>query len=276
MNQQRFPDLSLSTWRGTRDSLHRYSRLLGAIRHGSSPRQRQWAHITLRVVPEGLITTPMPFDRGTFGLRLDLIHHQLRILTSAGENLDLPLKGQSLADFYSEVRAAFEGLEIPWGVDSAQFLDESAGEWDREAVSRYRRALAEIDTVFKTFKGEHREETSPVQLFPHHFDLALSWFSGRKVTGQDPENEDWANEQMTLGYATGDDSIPEPYFYATAYPEPEGFVGSTLPERADWNEAGFSGAVLPYAVLVGNEQSVELLAEFLEKTHEAGASRMVG
>ncbi|MGB5295037.1 MAG: DUF5996 family protein [Thermoanaerobaculia bacterium] len=276
MSESEFQDLSLAAWRGTRDTLQGYSRLLGAIRLSSSPRQRQWAHVTLRVVPEGFITTPMPSDRGTFGLRLDLVHNKLRILTSAGQSLGLRLEGQSLASLYSEVMTALKGLEVPLQIDAQQFSDDSRGEWDLEAIGRYRRAVAEIDAAFKVFKGEHRQETSPVQLFPHHFDLALSWFSGRQVPDQDPSNEEWSDEQMTFGFLTGDEAIAEPYFYATAYPEPKGYVGSDLPERAYWNEAGFSGAVLPYSALVQADQPVRLLSEFLRQAHKAGASRMSG
>ena len=276
MTESGFADLSLSTWRGTRDTLQGYSRLLGAIRHSSSHRQRQWAHVTLQVVPEGFITTPIPSGSGTFGLRLDLVHHKLRILTSGGQNLELPLEGQSLARFYSEVMGALKGLEVGTEVDAEPFSETSPSEWDREAIGRYRQALVQVDTVFKAFKGEHREETTPVQLFPHHFDLALSWFSGRQVLGQEGKDEGWSDEQMTFGFVTGDEAIAEPYLYATAYPEAEGYVGSDLPERAYWNEVGFSGAVLPYSALVQANQPVRLLAEFLRQTHEAGASRMSG
>ena len=276
MNERPFPAMSLPEWKATKDTLQGYCRVLGAIRRSSSLRQRHWSHVTLYVVPEGLITTPIPSERGTFGLRLDLVHHKLRILTSEGKSLELSLKGQSLASFSGEVMAALDGLEIGMDLDIEPFSDDSLREWDRDAIARYRKALVEIDAVFKAFKGSLRQETSPVQLFPHHFDLALSWFSGRQVPGQDPANEDWSNEQMTFGFSTGDESVPEPYFYATAYPEPEGFVGSTLPEKAYWNELGFSGAVLPYAALVETEHPHRLLTEFLEKAHQAGASRMVG
>lgn len=276
MTEPHFPDLSLATWRGTRDTLQGYSRLLGDIRRSSSPRQRHWAHVTLQLVPEGLITTPVPCSDGTFGLRLDLVHHKLRILTSEGQGLELPLEGQSLARFYSEVMAALEPLGVRPSVDAEPFSNSSPGEWDREAIERFRRALVEIDAVFKAFKGDQRQETSPVHLFPHHFDLALSWFSGRQVPGQEAKGEEWSDEQMTFGFATGDEVIPEPYFYATAYPEPEGFVSSRLPDRAYWNQAGFSGAMLPYSALEQVDEPHQLLAEFLRQSHEAGASRMVG
>jgi hypothetical protein len=276
MSRAEFPSLTLSEWQGTRDSLQGYCRVLSEIRRESSPRQRHWSQVSLRVVPEGLITTPIPSSSGTFGLRLDLVHHKLRILTSGGQSLELPIAGQSLEQFHSEVMAALKGLGVASEVEAEPFSDPSPGEWDSAVISRYRQALVQIDAVFKEFKGELRQETSPVQLFPHHFDLALTWFSGRQVPGQEAKGEEWSDEQMTFGFVTGDDAVAEPYFYATAYPEPEGFVGSPLPEGAYWNEVGFSGAVLPYAALEQVDEPLQLLAEFLRRAHEAGASRMTG
>ena len=274
MTNMELPDLSLSRWLGTRDTLHGYCRLLGAIRRSSSPRQRHWAHVTLRVVPEGFITTPMPCRGGTFGLRLDLIHHRLRILTSGGQSLELPVEGQSLSRFHSEVMTALKALEVQLEVEPDRFSDTSPGEWDREAIDRYRQALIQIDAIFKAFKGEQRQETSPVQLFPHHFDLALSWFSGRTVPGEEAKREEWSDEQMTFGFVSGDETVAEPYFYATAYPEPAGFVGSPLPAGAYWNEPGFSGAVLLYATLRQAAEPQQFLLEYLRMAHEAGSSRM--
>ncbi len=276
MTESSFADLSLSTWRPTRDTLQGYSRLLGAIRRASSPRQRHWGHVSLLVAPEGLTTTPIPSDTGTFGLRLDLVDHKLQLLTSGGQSRERPLEGQSLARFTAETMAALKELDIQPKVDAEPFSDTSVGEWDRDAIARYWRALVQVDTVYKAFKGAQRQETTSVQLFPHHFDLAVSWFSGRLVPDQDPNDEEWSDEQMTFGFVTGDEGIEEPYFYATAYPEPEGFVGSQLPEEAYWNPTGFSGAVLPYAALEGSGQPRQLLSEFLRLAQEAGASRMTG
>lgn len=274
MSRSEFPSLTLSEWQETRDTLQGYCRLMSAIRRSSCPRQRHWSHVSLRVVPEGLITTPIPSSSGTFGLRLDLVHHKLRILSSAGQSLDLPVEGQSLARLHSEVMGALKGLEVGSEVEAEPFSDSSSGEWDSAALTRYRQALVQIDAVFKAFKGEQRQETSPVQLFPHHFDLAFAWFSGRQAPGQEEKGEDWSDERMTFGFVTGDEAVAEPYFYATAYPEPEGFVGSPLPESAYWNEAGFSGALLPYAALEQADEARQLLAEFLRRAHQAGASRM--
>ena len=49
------------------------------------------------------------------------------------------------------------------------------------------------------------------------------------VTLRFPADEESADEQMNLGFVTGDERIPDSYFYATAYPQPERFTEQPLP-----------------------------------------------
>jgi hypothetical protein len=113
-----------------------------------------------------------------------------------------------------------------------------------------------------------------VQLWPHHLDLALLWFSGRLAPGQDPANEEYADEQMNFGFSRGDDGIPESYFYATAYPTPASLTDITLPGDAYWHTEGFTGAILPYQALVEADAPAEALLTYLRTVQQAGASLM--
>jgi len=269
-----YPKLSLTDWRRTRDTLHGYCKLLGGVRRSSSPRQRHWSHVTLQVAAEGLTTTPVPAHAAVFELRLDLVGHRLQIAGSRGEVPGVEITGQSTSDFLEAIVSGLSDLGLTVDPDFADFADEQPGEWDRAAIERFWSGLVQIDSVFKAFKGGQRLETSPVQLFPHHLDLALSWYSGRLVPDQDPQDEDAADEQMTFGFSTGDNTIADPYFYATAYPEPPGFVGSDLPAEGYWQQDGFSGAVLTYSELVTAQEPDILLRRFLDMAHDGGASRM--
>lgn len=269
-----YPDLTLAGWLGTRDTLQRYCRLLGGIRRSLSARQRHWSHVSLHVVAEGLSTTPTPVGDSALELRLDLVGHRLQIVNSQQGVQYLELSGQSSADLLAEMTSGTADLELLVGLELTNVVDETPGEWDRAAIQRFWSALVQIDSVFKTFKGQLRQETSPVQFFPHHLDLAMSWYSGRLIPDQDPADEGAADEQMTFGFSTGDATIADPYFYATAYPEPKEFTKSQLPTSAYWQQTGFSGAVLPYAALVENRGANEELGRFLEQAHTAGASRM--
>src|SRR6266508_4009004 len=58
-------------------------------------------------------------------------------------------------------------------------LDSKHGSWDREAIMRLWRILDWSDSVFEEFSGWFNGKISPVHLFWHSFDLAVTRFSGR-------------------------------------------------------------------------------------------------
>lgn len=276
MSTDKLPSLALEEWRPTRDAIHQYARLLGKIRAALTPRQKHWWHITLHAAATGLTTTPIPFSDRTFELLLDLVNHRLVAVSSDGANWTLPLHDQSIASVCENTLAALSGMGINIDIDRSPFNNESPAIYDREAIARFWRAVPLIDSTLKKFKGTLREETSPVQVFPHHFDLSLNWFSGQLVPGEDPADEESADAQMNFGFSTGDDGIAEPYFYITAYPQPADFTAIKLPPPAVWHTESFSGAVLKYADLRQTSNPLDRLFRFLTAVQQAGSSLMPG
>ncbi|MBE2224464.1 MAG: hypothetical protein IAF02_23185 [Anaerolineae bacterium] len=270
MTQLTFPPLSLERWLPTRDTIHSYAQVIGKVRRTLSPPQKHWWHCSLHTTATGLTTTPIFVNNLVIELQLDFCEHRLLISTNQGERLEIPLEGQSPAEFCTEVCDALASWEIYPDSSLLKFADDIEGRYDTTAVATFWTAFSQIDAIFKTFKASLREETSPVQLWPHHFDLALLWLSGRLIPGQDPANAEYADEQMNFGFVTGDGGIPEPYFYATAYPVPAQFTESALPGDAYWHTEGWTGAVLPYSALVDAANPQEKLLTFLRTAHQAG------
>jgi hypothetical protein len=274
MTQNGFPPLALADWRATRDTLHGYARVLGAIRGALTPKQKHWWHIGLRVAPNGLTTTEIPVGDSRFELRLDLTTHRLVIQADRARLSDIPLGGQSSAALGEQIVSTLEDLGIRPDLDNTRLGDAAPAHYDRLAVERFWRALSRIDAALKRFRENFGTNASPVQLWPHHFDLAVVWFSGRRVPGTDPADEEASEEQMNFGFSTGDADISDPYFYVTAYPLPGPLVKTKLPPGADWHTQGWTGAVLPYAALTKMEQSEEKLLGFLQHVHGAGSLLM--
>lgn len=269
-----FPALPLDEWRATRDTIRLYSKITSRIRRALAPREKHWFHISLSVAAAGLTTTPIPAGDVVFELLLDFASHELALATSRGERWHMPLRGQSVAELGGALMAALANMGIHPEVDPGKISDTTPGAYDAPAVERFWRALSRIDAVFKRFKGGLRGETSPVQLWPDHFDLAMLWFSGRLVPGYDPSNEEFADEQMNFGFVTGDAGIPKPYYYVTAYPLPAGLAETALPAGAYWHNQGWQGAVLLHRALVDVDDPEEKLLDFLSAVHRAGASFM--
>lgn len=273
MNKLDFPPLRLADWRATRDALHDYARVLGYFRRELTPPQKHWWHITLRVSARGLTTTPMPGGAGAVELTLSPIDRRVDVASSGGATASIPLASQSAYDLGAAIADALDELGVSAPTPSASFNTKSH-DYDPAAAARFWSALASVDLVFKEFKGRLREESGPVQIFPHHFDLSLNWFSGRRVPGVDPADADNADEQMNFGFVTGDASIAEAYFYATAYPTPDGLTKAELPDGAYWQTEGFTGAVLPYAMIAESDDGRARLLAFLEAAQRAGADSM--
>ena len=272
-----FPNLKLSDWETTRNSLQKLSQIIGAIRQNLNPRMKHWMHINLRPDVRGL-TTPMIPVTGEqafgFKIQLDLRSHQCQIITSRGENLTHDLKGQSIHSFYHFLKRDLEKLGIDASLNSDEFSDETVLDYDHEAVHRYQQALVQVAMIFEEFKAGLREETSTINLWPHHFDLAFLWFSGRLVPDTDPEDEENADEQMSFGFSTGDSGIPDPYFYFMAYPWQEEIKEANLPTEAKWQSEGWNGAVLTYDALVESDDPKKILLDYMHATFEQGRKLM--
>lgn len=269
-----FPVLSLDDWHATRDTLHRYARINGTIRRSLAPARKHWWHAALRTAATGITTGPLQFDRRAFSLSLDFARHQQVVTTSDGGRVSFPLRGQSVTAFFQTTLKAMRTLDIRYRCPLPEWADDEPGAYDPVAVARYWQATTQVHAVLGRFQSELREETSPIQVWPHHFDLAMSWFSGRHVPDQDSADAENADEQMTYGFATGDAAIDEPYFYVTAYPTPDTWPGSDLPSGASWHREDWTGAVYRYADLIRDREPEVCLLEFFRAAHRTGSTLM--
>ncbi|MGB3729092.1 MAG: DUF5996 family protein [Thermodesulfobacteriota bacterium] len=255
----KFPELNYEKIYNTKKAVDYYSKFIGSIRANMTPEQKNYWHISLLTGPQGFRTTPIPYEDGTFEISLNLISHSVGIASSTGNVRSIPLKGQSLSVFSGELLSVLETMNIKPTVDLEKFQDNSELAYDKNTASDIFRSYSLVDIMFKTFKGIIPFETSPVQLWPHHMDIAFTCYPGvdnKKI------------EQIGLGYLTGDETIEEPYFYITAYPELEDISDITLANDAYWNPDGWQGVVLKYKDLIVSDNPAENLMTYLENTYD--------
>jgi len=256
-----FPELDYKEILPTRDTIHGYAQFAGAIRSSMTPFQKDYRHISLRTAPLGFRTTPIPAAGGhTFEILLDLISHSLAITTSKGYTWSMPVEGQSLALFSHDVLAELDKLGISPGIEIEKYKDDTDREYNLEYASEIFRAFRVIDMILKEFQGSLARETSPVQLWPHHLDIAFSCYPA-------PESRQII-EQISCGYLTGDASIEEPYFYITVYPELEDISGIELCEKAYWHAEEWQGVIYRYRDLISAASPKQELLDHLKTTFD--------
>lgn len=252
----RFPHLA--GWSPTRDSLHMYSKFLGAVRADLAEPHPLWWHISLRVEKAGFGTGMLELPGGvSFALSLDLEQHRLA-LTAEGEvrsfvDLRDAPTGRQLGE---TALAALADLDTPPKTDRAKWDDEGTRVYRNEDAVAYRRSLTSTSELFEGFRGEIEGNTGPVQLWPHHFDLSFEWFSERMVSyGEGAEMKE-SPAQIGFGFSPGDDSHSEAYYYATPWPFDEALVDVEIPGDGRWLTAPWQGALLPYAAVAGTDGAV--------------------
>ncbi len=161
-------------------------------------------------------------------------------------------------------------------------VDREHGTYNPEHATRFWRALVQADRVLKEFRSRFIGKASPVHFFWGSFDLAVTRFSGRRAPphpGGVPNLPDWvareaySHEVSSCGFWPGGDTLPEPVFYAYAYPEPEGFKTAPVRPTAARYNTGLGEFVLDYENLRRAASPDATLLEFLQSSYDAAADR---
>jgi hypothetical protein len=282
------PELHLADWRPTKDTLHLYCQIVGKIRLATTPPRNHWWNAPLYVDVQGLTTRRLHHNDTTFQINFDFVAQSLVVRTHDGESRSFALAdGVPVADFDAQLHQALGELgvdveikEDPFGVPMTTPFpqDREHASWDRDAIERYSSILDLSDSVFEEFSGWFSGKTSPVHLFWHSFDLAVTRFSGRPAPPIDADavtREAYSQELISFGFWAGDDNIPDAAYYSYTSPEPEGLRDQPLP-AGDWIDSGSGSlAILPYdSVRTAPDPRATLLA-FMQAAYEAGA-RLAG
>jgi len=283
-----FPEIPLDNWRATKNTLQLYLQIVGKIRLAMHPRINHWWHVPLYVSPRGLTTRTIPYPSGNFEIEFDFCDHNLKIRTSGGGYEDFGLyDGLTVADFFASVFANLAKLgikpeikAIPYEAPSTTPFaeDHENRSYDKEYIERFHKTLVTVDDIFEEFRGHFTGKSTPVHLFWHSFDLALTRFSGKPAPPMPEANmvtrEAYSHEVISFGFWFGDDkenSVAAPAFYSYTAPKPDGLENEPLqPDAAFWTPDGGMALLLYDNVRKANDPRATVL-EFLESAYQAGA-----
>jgi hypothetical protein len=283
------PELHLADWRPTKDTLHLYCQIVGKVRLATTPPRNQWWNVPLYVDVRGLTTRRLHHNDTTFQIDFDFVDHALLVRTHDGRVRSFGLAdGVPVADFDARLHETLSELGVDVAIREQPFglpirtpfpEDREHAAWDRSAIERFGDMLDWSDGVFEEFSGWFNGKTSPVHLFWHGLDLAVTRFSGRPAppieTADAVTREAYSQEVISFGFWAGDDNVPDSSYYSYTSPEPDGLRDQPLPV-GDWIESGSGSlAILPYDHVRTARDPRETLLAFLQGAYEAGA-RLAG
>ncbi|MEY2449299.1 MAG: hypothetical protein QOH79_2775 [Acidimicrobiaceae bacterium] len=283
-----WPELTLSEWEDTRDTLHMWTQVVGKVRMALNPMINHWWQVSLYLSARGLTTSLMHTDDRGVEIEFDFVEHLLDIRTTDGARRGISLESQSVASFYAATMGALDELgigvaiyprpsEVAVAVPFDQ--DEAHRSYDAGAARRFWLALVQAHRVMLTFRSGFIGKASPVHFFWGGADLATTRFSGRpapKHRGGVPNCPDWVQEMAyshevsSCGYWPGGGA--EGVFYSYAYPAPEGFADWPVEPAEAFFDADLGEFVLPYTDVRNAPDPDGLLLRFFQSTYDAAAT----
>ncbi|MGH9076309.1 MAG: DUF5996 family protein [Acidimicrobiales bacterium] len=287
-----FPPMPLDGWADTKETLHRFTQIVGKIRLAASVRRNHWWNVPFHVTGRGLTTRPMGLVDGNpiFTIDFDLVDHRLVVQSLDGQIVSFPLAGQSVASFYQRTFDALTALDVevhlarpaPFDLADADrpfAQDTEHAAYDPAAVSRYWQILTQVSLLLEESAAGYAGKVSPVHHFWHTFDIAVTRFSDRQVAqpaSNDPvTREAYSREVISSGFWFGDTKMPEPAFYSYTAPEPDGLADEPLlPAQAEWvAQNGSHLAVLRYDDARSADDPRTTILAFYDSAYQAGARR---
>ena len=278
------PELPFAAWKDTQATLHMWMQVIGKVQLKLTPLVNHWWNVSFFLTERGMETQALHCPSGTLQMRFDFIDHNLVLATSRGETLLLPLRPQTVADFYREVMRTLSELGVDvkiWPVpveipDPIPFEQDTVHKaYDREAVAKFWQIFSWADAVLKEFRSGFIGKSSPVHFFWGSFDLAVTRFSGRRA----PERPDadsitreaYSHEVSSAGLWPGGGAISGPAFYSYAAPEPAGFSERPVKPSQAWYDQNFKEFLLMYDDVRQAASPREALLAFLQSTYDAAA-----
>jgi hypothetical protein len=280
------PALPYESWKDTLATLHLWTQVVGKIRLQLTPLVNHFWNVPLYVTARGLTTSPIPYGDRTLEIAFDFVDHKLLLDTCEGQHAELPLRPQSVAEFYRAVMATLADFGTPvkiWTLPCELPYtpipfeqDEQHVSYDAQAAHDFWRILVWIDTVLKEFRAPFLGKVSPVHFFWGSFDMAVTRFSGRRAPerpGADSiTREAYSHEVSSVGFWPGGESFPWPAFYSYAAPEPDGLGKAPLKPDAAFYSGEMKEYLLKYDDVRTAENPENMLLDFCQTTYEAVAT----
>jgi len=284
-----WPDIPYESWKESCVTLHLWSQIVGKYRLRRAPWINHGWQATFYVTARGLTTSLIPVGGRGVQFDFDFIGHELIGAVTDGCRRTFRLEPMTVAEFYKRFLALTDELGVRTKIngmpnevaDAVPFeRDVAHGSYDAEAVTRFWRALVQIDRVLKYFRTGYVGKVSPVHLFWGSFDLAVTRFSGR-VAPMHPggvpglpdavTREAYSHEVSSAGFWPGGGPVEYPAFYSYAYPTPEGFSAQQVAPREAFFDAKAGEYLLPYSVVRNAPDPDQVLLSFLDSTYDAAA-----
>jgi hypothetical protein len=243
---------ALSNWDTTRIALHQAAQVVGAVRAAMAAPEPNWAHVGLRVLPEGLTTGVLP---AIGELVLDFRTLTILYKPTNQDQVGFALAQHSQLSLADAVENTLIELGHPTTLKRDKITGDTVFDMDADAAADYARVLFLLYEILRSFRESLPGEKSRLVVWPHGFDMSFLWFASEVASEQAPH--------MAFGFSPYSAGLERPYLYTYAYPIPGGLTDLALPDQTSWHKVGWTGTVTLYDALIARPDPVTTIENLL-------------
>jgi hypothetical protein len=233
-----FPLLNESVFVKAREQFHTIAKIISKCREALVRPIAKNDNIWLSITDGGFGTPPIAeFNELEIGCNPE--NRIIEVASNKNKHDSLIIEGKTTGEIVDELLALLKEFEVRAEIDLTQYDSENVFDIPEKDAADFHIQLINYNTLLREFhKGISAGVKTQISLWPHNFDNAFKWFSGRKIDDED--------EQMVIGVSNGDDVYALPYVYVTFSPPLRKTNTLELADGAILYDQEWTGLVLPY------------------------------
>ena len=223
---------------------HAGASLAGAVGRALAAPADDYSHVSLRWRPDEELLEGARVERSRPVRALFRpARSELLMRGDEGDAIgSLALEGRTVGEARAWLAAALTALSPEPGDPPVDLVAPGVGSPDLEigkpglGALEIAAWLSNAAGLLEEIRAAARPSASPIRCWPHHFDIAT-------LVTLDPDTDPESARSIGVGLSTGDDAMPQPYWYVNIWPVPD---APDLPplSAGSWNTDGWLGAFL--------------------------------
>jgi len=249
-----FPKLNDVTFVRTREQFHTIAKIIGKVKETLVTPLAKNDNLWLTVADKGFA---MPEAEALNNLQITCDIEAMKLeISSQGREEYIELQGKAPVEIINNLKIILNLFGVLKSFDFSNITATEDISIEKKNSSDFLVQLTNLHRLLKEFHSRIRDGVkTQVCLWPHHFDNAFIWYSGKKVNEQD--------EQMGIGVSNGDEMYPLPYIYITFWPPLRSTNKLEIIDEAILHDSDWIGLILPYEA-IQNKTGIDAQKKLVE------------
>ncbi len=254
----------------TRATLHAYAHAVAALPRAHHEPHPRWWHTSLKPTIHGLTTEVVDTDAGPVSVRMNFSSHDIHLDRNGATALVIPMdQGLTATEVAGQL---IDAVALSDTYERERFTNDEQRPYDRAVAAAIWSVFDESVQILRSHNASIGGDLSPIQLWPHGFDLATEWYGTRLAEYAEGGTKQTMSAQINFGFYPAGRAD----FYSNPWPfEADTLLSIDLPHGASWKTDGWEGSQLYLDQVAGHADSSDRVLEYARAVFDAASPSLL-